>query len=137
MADLTLIGALLAVIALFVGMHVVSDDITTRPVQPPLTRNICIENKNIGTISYSTDECRITFLFVDHFYRKAGYGRKLVTAALDDLRTHGCAHVSVTSSTDAAPFYKVLGFRKVTTLDRIFSCAPRGTNYIKRLDPSS
>jgi ribosomal protein S18 acetylase RimI-like enzyme len=88
------------------------------------------EDHTIGTVTYDPATCRITYLFVKQSHRKSGYGRKLVDMALAKMKDNGCDYVSVTSSTEAAPFYRALGFRAVTTFDRLFGRAARGTTYI-------
>jgi GNAT superfamily N-acetyltransferase len=72
----------------------------------------------------------IRFLWVDADLRKQGYGAKLMQAAENEARVHGCqnAHVE-TFSFQARPFYERLGYRVIAELP---DYPPGHSHYILR-----
>lgn len=60
----------------------------------------------------------ITYLWVDEALRGQGYATRLIQAAEDEARAHGCHHAHVeTFSFQARPLYEGLGYEVIATLD--------------------
>ncbi len=60
----------------------------------------------------------ITYLWIVEMLRGQGYGTRLIGAAEDEARAHGCHHAFVeTFSFQARPFYEQLGYQVIPTLD--------------------
>jgi GNAT superfamily N-acetyltransferase len=60
----------------------------------------------------------ITYLWIEEALRGQDYGTRLIEAAEDEARTHGCHHVQVeTFSFQAPSFYQRLGYEIIATLD--------------------
>ena len=60
----------------------------------------------------------ITYLWIDAVLRGQDFGTRLIEAAENEARAHGCHHVHVeTFSFQARPFYERLGYEVIATLD--------------------
>ena len=60
----------------------------------------------------------ITYLWIEEALRGRDYGTRLIEAAEDEARTHGCHHAHVeTFSFQAPSFYERLGYQVIATLD--------------------
>lgn len=55
---------------------------------------------------------RVTDLIVREDCRRQGVGTKLVKAAIEEAKRHGCASVVLQSTERALPFYASLGFQQ-------------------------
>ena len=80
---------------------------------------VCVlEEKLVGFIVYSImyERAEIIDIVVDSDYRERGYGKCLISAALDEIKSNKCQNVTLEVSSGnaiAIKFYSNFGFKKV------------------------
>ena len=81
---------------------------------------------SVTTTRYGADVAWIGMVLVDELHRRRGYGRRLLEAATESLRSRGVRSIALDATPLGEPLYRELGFRSVWGLERWRGRLPAG-----------
>jgi len=85
---------------------------------------------NAGQVEYfiypQQQECFVSWLHVQRFFRNKGYGTQLMKEVIQHAHKEGCSHIRLNARTDynsPIPFYEKLGFVVISNKNKHGICA--------------